>query len=162
MWIVIRDLTLDKDIEMDLPTELYLNPEHEYIIVDHDNTLEPNEYTNIKELNDFLLECKKNDISDETLKILSASYLFEEVIYKIKKEDFTIVDFDFVTAMWFSPNINSDREKGLVLFEEGYMQLPFEFTREMEDWIRWENLWDQAESEGWRVVKLNGYNYLVR
>ena len=83
-------------------------------------------------------------------------------IEKVTEGDYTIIDFDFVTALWLCSDIHDDRDKGLVLYEEGYARLPFEIDDSMQDWIRWENLWNEAECDGWDVVKINNHGYLVK
>lgn len=180
MWTVIRDLTVDKDINLNLPmkeAELdnVLNPEHEYIFVDWNGPLKLTEYSNINEVNEFLLYCKEKSIDEITIEILSecAFERFcnetdkESFIKKLENYDYEIIDFDEVTKDWSCASIYDDRDKGLALFIEG-MNLPFNITRElaieMEDWIRWENLWNESESDGWKVITIGSdlHSYLVR
>lgn len=168
MLIIIRDLVTYEDITLVLPKEneeldKIINNGHEYIIVDSiDGILYPGTYSSIKKLNHFLIECKENDVDEETLRILSQRYFYDEVIEKVTEGNYTIIDFDFVTAFWLCSDINDDRDKGLVLYEEGYARLPFEIDDSMQDWIRWENLWNEAECDGWDVVKINNHGYLVK
>ena len=165
MWAVIKDITIDKYITVDLPMDLntIINPHHEYIFTDW-SVLPLYEYTSITEVNEFLLFCKEIGINEETLEILSRVCTFSEVKDAIESGNYDIVDFDFVTSNWMVSDINDDWDKGRVLFEEGYVTLPFEYKEEYEEYIRWETLWTEAETgHGWKVARTRKYHdYLVR
>ena len=162
MEITIRNITKDnmRDFSNDHTINLPMDEEKlrsmlgndEWIIVD---SPVGDELTNITELNDLLSEK-----SEETLRILqSAGYLFDE----IKNGEFTIVDFDSETSQWnYGYGIYADEWwKGYLLHHLGYMEFPFEYTEEMEDWVKFEELWAQADSEGWRATRYNNTTYLV-
>lgn len=44
----------------------------------------------------------------------------------------------------------------------GYINFPFAYTEDMEDYVKWEQLWYTANSEGWCNVRYNGNTYLVK
>jgi hypothetical protein len=162
MTITIRNITKDnmKDFTNDhtiiLPMEetvlkTFLGS-YEWIIVDAPIG---EELTNIMELNEILTEKE-----EETIKILqSAGYLFEE----IKSGEFTIIDFNGETQHYNNGNgvINDDWWKGFVLHDLGYASFPFTYTEEMEDYVRFDALWTQADCEGWRECTINNNTYLV-
>lgn len=163
MEITIRNITKDTmvDFNNDHTIQLPMHEEDlrkllgndEWIIVDSPIG---EELTNITELNNLLSEK-----DEELLKILqSAGYLFEE----IKNGEFTIVDFDSETCQWNCGNGVSadDWWKGYLLHDLGYVKFPFQYTEEMEDWVRFEELWTQANCEGWRETIINNATYLVK
>ncbi|MBQ4523397.1 MAG: hypothetical protein IJA10_10690 [Lachnospiraceae bacterium] len=162
MDITIRNITKDTmvDFNNDHTIKLPMNEEDlrkllgddEWIIVDSPIG---EELTNITELNELLSEK-----DEETLEILqSAGYLLEE----IKNGEFTIVDFDSETSQWNCGNgvSTDDWWKGYLLHDLGYIKFPFKYTEEMEDWVRFEALWEQADCEGWRETRYNNTTYLV-
>jgi hypothetical protein len=165
MDIVIRNITkdtmtdFDNDKRIALPMRKFqlreILGDDEWIIVDSPIG---EELTDIFELNQLLLT---SDFDD--LMILSQAYLYNEVEEIIHNRNYIIVDFNAVTANWCAGNgvPETDEYKGFVLFREGYAQLPFEYTEEMEDYIRWENVWTTAECEGWIDVRYNGNLYLI-
>ena len=61
-------------------------------------------------------------------------------------------------------DINSEEDKGRVLHENG-MTFNWEeehpITKEMEDYIKWDCLWNTAESNGWVSFSHKGNDYLV-
>lgn len=163
MEIILRNITKDTmvDFDNDHTIKLPMNENElrkflgkdEWIIVDSPIG---EELTNIIELNDLLSEK-----DEETVKILqSADYLFEE----IKRGEFIIVDFDSETSCWnYGNGVDSnDWWKGYLLYSLGYMKFPFDYTEEMEDWVRFESLWIQANYEGWIETEINNTTYLVK
>lgn len=177
MWTVVRDITVDEDIHLILPmeeTELNnkLNPKHEYIFINWDCVLNLTEYSSIKVVNDFLLYCNENGVDELTIRILSevmgVNFCNEKdeefFIKKLEDHDYEIVDFDEITKNWSYANIHNNSDKGLALYTAGFMKPPFEVTDEMEDWIKWEILWNNATTSGWEeiTIGLNFHDYLVR
>lgn len=79
-------------------------------------------------------------------------------------EDYTIIDFDGETSQYNRGNgvINDEWWKGFVLHDLGYENFPFEYTEEMEDYVKFEQLWYTANSEGWVDIRYNGNTYLVK
>jgi hypothetical protein len=167
MEIIIRNITKDtmadfnNDHTINLPmdeTKLReLLGDNEWIIVD---SPVGEELTNITELNKLLTEIDYDD-----LMILSETYLYNEIKGMIENgNEYTIIDFNATTANWGTGNGVAETEeyKGFVLFDEGYANLPFEYTEEMEDYIRWEEVWATAECEDWREIRYNGNLYLVK
>lgn len=162
MRVILRNITKDnmKDFNYDHQVNLPMDEEDlkellgndEWIIVD---SPVGDELTNILELNHLLMEKE-----EDTIKILQAAgYLFEE----IKNHEFVIVDFDNETSQWNSGNgvVCDNWWKGYVLHNLGYVSFPFQYTDEMEDWVRFDMLWTQAETEGWRDVTVNIFSKLV-
>jgi len=48
------------------------------------------------------------------------------------------------------------------LFTLGYETLPFEYKEEYEEYIDWETVWNNAETnDDWKAISLNGVYYLV-
>lgn len=171
MRIWIKNLTKDIDKELILPMseeelDKALNPNDEYIIIDYDaSVLSPGQYDSIDELNNFLIECEENGITEPTLGVLSRVLLYHEVIEHVRNESYCIVDFDAETYSWNCGSGGSfwnDDEKGLCLFSCGYYNpFDFEYREEMENWIDWASVWTSASCEGWHEVSFNGGNYLV-
>lgn len=163
MNITIRNISKDTMSDFNNDHEIYLPMDvdklreflgnDEWIIVDSPIG---EELTNIMELNEVLLE------KDETtLKILDAAgYLFEE----IKHGEFLIIDFDTETSQWNCGNgvIADDWWKGYLLHSLGYLNFPFTYTSDMEDWVNFDKLWIQANSEGWRETDVNVGSFLLR
>lgn len=174
MRLWIRDITVDDDFPIELPQEditHVLNKEHEYIILDEGMGLNLDSFTSVNEVNSFLLFCKENDISNETLKVLSA-YCgdFYNLKATIESEDYVIINFDDKTSGWgygHGGDANDPNQLGMVLFDEGYVRLPFEYKEEYESYINWETLWNEASTgDGWKRVLVcdgqNRINYLVK
>lgn len=167
MWnVTIRDLTTNQDISLDLPMadiESVLKQNHEYIVVDYDGSiLRCGEYANINDINDFLLYCQENDIDETTLSILTkVCYGYSEVREKIESENYTIVDFTSITSAWNGDITDAD-DKGLCLFEAEQLSLPFTYEPAMEDYIRWDAFWRDANCSGWQAVTVSDNDYLVR
>ena len=167
MRVWVRNLTKDFGFGINLPMEELkdvFSPHDEYIITDSE-ILDVGEYDSIYELNNFLLYCKENDISDETLEILSKAMLYKEVIEAVEKESYIIVNFDSETASWYEGrggDITNDSHKGMCLFDNNYYN-PFGFEMEASiyDWIDWDSVWTQATTENWQEVKVGLRNYLV-
>lgn len=165
MEVWVRNITKDNmvDFNNDYCLNLPMEPEKlteflgndEWIII---NSPVGEELTDIQKLNEIV-----NDFGVDNLEILSKTYLFSELEGKTI-DDFTIVDFDAATTGWGSGYgvPCDDYWRGFVLFQEGLVQLPFPYTSEMEDWIQWEYLWTQAETEDWRHIYCNGNDYLVK
>lgn len=171
--IVVRDLTVDRDFMVFLPMSESrfndnFNKEHEYIIIDRNDILKPGEYDSIEEMNNFLIECQERGINNDTLQILSATYLYDEVREMVRNENYVIVDFTSETSTWNygqGGDYWSENDKGLLLHTLDYMRFDwekeFKIPKEAEDDIEWENLWCAAESCGWRTVIINYHAYLV-
>lgn len=165
MWVILRDITYDKDVIKELPVaNLQLEAGHEYIIADYEEGLEPSEFDSIVELNDFLKYCAENDINEDVLSILSRAYLYKEVIEVVTSDNYTIVNFTDETTEWnCGQGGNHDEEDfGRCLYESGYYMMPFEITEDMVDWIDWSRVWIDAGCQGWSEVNYKGNLYLVK
>ena len=169
MKVLVRNLTKNIEFSVELPMDereldKVLNPDDEYIIVDSE-ILNVGEYDSIDELNGFLFDCKENGISLEDLEVLSATYLYNEVLEMVNNQTYCIVDFDTETHGWNYGNggdFTSDFDKGMCLFDCGYYNpFNFEVTEHIHDWIDWESVWRNANTEGWRAVRVHGTGYLV-
>jgi hypothetical protein len=163
MEITIRNITKDTMIDFNNDHTIMLPMDEdklqaflkndEWIIVDSQIG---EEFDSIIEINRLLTE-----FDYDTLMILSSIYSFADIKGKTE-DDFAVVDFDGLTAKWYGGSGGfSESDKGQVLFEEGYISLPFEYKEEMEDYIRWENLWTEAQCNGWVDLSYNGNTYLV-
>ncbi|GEM_PF-1627514 len=168
MQIVVRNITKDNMVDFDndhvlnLPMgEESLNQflgKYEWIIVDGEIG---DDYTDIRKLNQLLKE-----YGEEKLHILCCStnnFLIDELLEKDDPDAFIIIDFDVETESYNGGNgvICDDWWKGYLLFKLGYVQFPFKYTDEMEDYLKFEQLWYTAESENWRETRYQGHCYLM-
>ncbi len=162
MNITIRDLTKDDgisfkaDVTIQLPVEeaklKEILGDDEWIIVDAPLG---DEHTSILKLNEVC-----NFYTDDKLEMLSYTYLFEEIAEVMDNgNDFIIICYDEVNNVnGFYP---TDEWLGFALFKSGYAILPFEYDDAMEDYIKWDQVWRTAESEGWRRIPYDGRIYMV-
>lgn len=162
MEITIRNITKDTmvDFNNDYIITLPMDEEKlrnmlgtdEWIIVD---SPVGDELTNIIQLNDLF-----NDHEEGTVELLSRHYLLNEIM----ENDFIIINFDEETQEYNNGNgvFADEWWKGYVLHDFGYEHFPFKYKPEMEDYLKFEQLWYTAESEGWVDIKHNGNTYLVR
>ena len=167
MKVYLINLTTSEDLSINLPVNNLndiLNANCEYIIADCE-VLEPSEFDSIHELNDFLGRCEENGIAKEDLEILSALYFYNEVKEMVDNQTYMIIDFDAETSSWCNGNggdFCNSSDKGMCLFDSGmYNPFGFEMTEEIYDWIDWESVWINAETEGWQAVGINRHGYLV-
>lgn len=162
MEITIRNITRDTMVDFDNDHTITLPMDEEklrnmlgndeWIIID---SPVGDEFTSILQLNAIL------DIhSEETIRILSRSYLLNEIM----ESDFIIINFDEETKEYNNGNgvCADDWWKGYILHDFGYERFPFEYKPEMENYLKFEQLWYTAESEGWCDVRYNGNTYLVK
>lgn len=172
MKIWVRNLTKNLEKSLTLPMDgeelKKVLGKDEWIILDSESALRPDEMDSITELNDFLNECKELGVCDDVLGILSVPFLYCEVMEMIRAESWTIINFDNETGTWDygnGGNFWDDSDKGRVLHDCEYVQFDWErkypIVEEMEDDIEWENLWTTAQCLGWREVTYKGYHYLV-
>jgi hypothetical protein len=162
MEITIRNITKDTmiDFNNDHTITLPMDEEKlrnilgddEWIVVDG----VPDELTNIIDLNNRISEIGEDDFC-----ILVKAFIPKEAM---EIEDYTIVDFDAETSQYNGGNgVIADEEwYGIVLHDLGYINFPFAYTEDMEDYVKWEQLWYTANSEGWRNVRYNGNTHLVK
>lgn len=164
MLITIRNITKDTMIDFNNDHTLNLPMDEEKLreFLGHDEWIIVDspigeELTDIIRLNNLLKIRTETDVL-----ILGKSYLIDEII----NNDFIIVDFDDETSSYDGGHgvFADDWWKGYVLHDLGYEQFPFEYKLEMEDYLKFEQLWYTAESEGWREIRYNNNNntYLVR
>lgn len=161
--ITVRDLTNDTDFALILPMEeselvKKLNRNHEYIIITHNGMLDCGEYTNIEELNMFLLDCKDNGVEKETLGILSKVCSdWKDVRTLVETESYTIFDTSEIDE-WA---INGEEAYGRYMYDLGFNTFGCDIPEELEDYINWDQNWFTLESVGWSTVRYNGNEYIV-
>lgn len=168
MKVWVRNLTMDRDMEIELPMDernlnIVLPPDNEYIVIDSE-ILDVEQYASVHGLNSFLFDCKENGVSLNDLEVLSKVLLYHEVIEAVDNQSYCIVDFDAETSDWgeYGGDINNDTHKGMCLYDSGiYNPFNFEVTDDIHDWIDWASVWINANTEGWQVVRINGHGYLV-
>lgn len=162
----IKDITVDNYLDIQLPvedlSELRLNPNHEYLFCDGD--IDFPEYISIKEMNEFLLLADEQYYKEDLKILFAADYLLDEVKYGLEHDGFTIIDFDNETSQWNCENgvIADDWWKGYLLHYMEYVKFPFECKEEMEGYVKFENLWTEANCDGWREVSIDYHTYLVK
>ena len=162
MEITIRNITKDTmvDFNNDHTITLPMDEEKlrnmlgndEWIIVDG----VPDELTNIIDLNSHISEIGEDDFC-----ILAKAFLPKETM---EIEDYTIIDFNGETSQYNGGNgvCANDEWFGRVLHDLGYINFPFTYTEEMEDYVIWDQLWYTANSEGWVDIRYNENTYLVK
>ena len=103
-------------------------------------------------------------IDEETIFILSKAFYLEEIFEIAEKQNFSVVNFTEETAQYNAGNGVSadDWWKGRVLFDLGYEKFPFRYLPEMENYLKFEQLWYTADSEGWVEVTYCSNTYLVK
>ncbi len=117
----------------------------------------------LAEFNDICKKIEESGISEENLKILSQTYLIDEIVEKITGGDEpTIIDFDAETEGWMASDFYSEDDKGRVLYELGYKVFPAEVPEALIDYVDYAMAWRDAEvNMGIRCVSYNGGHYLV-
>ena len=170
--VYVRNITRDEDFVINLPkTEVELIAAlgyegDEYIIIECYGIHGVSDYESVTELNKFIQECDNLGVDEKTLEILSATFLYKEIKEMIEKENLpTIIDFDTETSGWNFGNggdFTKEFDKGMCLFDSGlYNPFSFEMNEDIYDWIDWESVWVNAETEGWRAVRANRTGYLI-
>ena len=162
MEITIRNITKDTMIDFNNDHTIILPMDEEklrnilgddeWIVVDG----VPDELINIIDLNNRISE-----IGEDDFYILAKAFIPKEAM---EIEDYTIVDFDAETSQYNGGNgVIADEEwYGRVLHDLEYINFPFAYTEDMEDYVKWEQLWYTANSDGWCNVRYNGNTYLVK
>ena len=166
MELIIRNITKDEEITIDLPMNILKLEEilgkDEFIIIDAENILPVSTYDSIIEINTFLENCMENDVDEDELAILKqAGYTYGEIKDMVIAGGYTIINFTEETAEWSSADIYSDYDKGLCLQTSGYAELPFKYDDSMEDYISWEKVWFDADGNGWRTARHDYHDYIV-
>lgn len=182
VWV--RDLTIansvsdvSSDLRLELPDEnleAKLNNRHEYMIIDSE--LDLNEFDSVYEINNWLFEA---DCSTEDLKILCKLYDFKSATKIIDSGDYQIHCFEDETSTWNCGNgvLPDDWWYGYYLHEECGWRFDWERLsekeerlhgdwfrekiEEMEDYINYEHLYTQAQTEGLHEVEYNGKHYFI-
>lgn len=160
MQITARNLTKDIDKTLLMPMSesklVEILGKDEWIIVDSPIG---DEFTSIHRLN-LLLQ----NMDEETVFILSKGFYIEDIFEMAENQNFVIINFNDETANYNAGNGVVDDEwwKGYVLHDLGYENFPFKYQPEMEDYVKFEQLWYTAESEGWISVNYNSNTYLLK
>lgn len=164
MKIILRNITNNKEQELHLPMddeklEVMLDKSCEYLIVDHDPVLDVDEYESVIELNNLLQKCTEKGINADMLSVLSIALTYEEVKERIEKENYQIIKFnDYMPYGDF----NVDADKGRALYEAGaYNPFPIPVPKELLDCIDWDDVWVNAECNGWTAIRYKNGCYLV-
>lgn len=170
--VYLRNITRDEDFCINLPKtkeELIAAlgyESDEYIIIECNGIRGISDDESVTELNKFIQECDNLGVDGETLEILSTTFLYNEIKEMVEREEIPIiVDFDAETSSWNYGNggdFTSAFDKGMCLFDSGlYDPFKFEMNGDIYDWIDWESVWRNAETEGWRAVRVNRNGYLI-
>lgn len=115
-------------------------------------------FTSIEKLNELVKR-----IDEDSLQILTKAFLINEIM-ESELDNFSIIDFNAETSQYNEGNgvIDDEEWYGRVLHDLGYINFPFAYIEDMEDYVRWETLWYTANTEGWYDVRYNGNTYLVK
>lgn len=161
MTIWIRNITKDTMVDFNNDHELNLPmPEDElrkflgndeWIVIDSPIG---EEFIDILELNALVEE-----YGEERLCMLAQSFLLDE----IADSDPIVINFDEETKEYANGNgaYPDAWWLGYLMHDLGLISFPFEYTEEMEDYVKFELLWNTAESEGWRTIGYKGDTYIV-
>lgn len=115
---------------------------------------------NLKVFNNAVKLFNENGIDLDTIKILSQTYLFEEIIDRI--DNALIIDFGEETKTWSSSDISSESDKGRLLYTLGYASFPASVPEALEDYMDYAMLWRDAEiNMGLRTVVTGDGQYIV-
>lgn len=125
----------------------------EWIIVDSPMC---GELTDILLLNDLIKKYGKEDFE-----ILSQVFYENELV---DDYDFIIINFTDETSQYNSGfgAPEDDWWKGYLLHQLNYVSFPFPYCEEMEGYVKFEQLWYTAQSQGWHDIRYNGKLYLVK
>lgn len=135
--------------------------------MDHNLGIEVSEFESLELVNDFVKLIIDENISQQDISIYKNVYYDLKTFFEALRngEKPTIINFTQNTKSWNSGcggNFHSLSERGLLLFTLGYETLPFEYKEEYEEYIDWETVWNNAETnDDWKAISLNGVYYLV-
>lgn len=115
---------------------------------------------NVFRLNEILQEFETTP--DEVFRIVESITVDLEGVMEKLEGGVMYINFTEWTKDWSFADIHDDADRGRVLYENGYM-LPEALKKldrsDYEKWgdlIRWECIWEEAESLGWQAVSIDG------
>ncbi len=97
-------------------------------------------------------------MSEGEIQAIGKSFFFSEMFDAYNRDD------DPFVAIHLDNDAFPDNEDlGRALYSEGISYLPFKVPEEAKDYIKWEQNWYSAESDGWRCSSdATGDKYLVK
>lgn len=114
----------------------------------------------LKEFNEAVKKFEEIGITEDELKILSKTYLFNEIVERA--ENRLIIDFDDETSTWSSSDFYSESDKGRVLYDADIAKFPVAVPKELEEYMDFAKLWyDNEVNMGLRCVIHDGTHYIV-
>ncbi len=114
----------------------------------------------LKEFNEAVKKFEEIGITVDELKILSKTYLFNEIVERA--ENRLIIDFDDETSTWSSSDFYSESDKGRVLYDADIAKFPVPVPKELEEYMDFAKLWrDNEVNMGLRCVIHDGTHYIV-
>ncbi len=115
---------------------------------------------NVREFNKKVKELFDKGIQAEDLKILSHTYLFNEIMDGI--DNALIINFDEETKSWSTSDFYNDSDKGRVLFDNEIASFPVKVPEELEPYMDYGMLYRDAEvNMDLREVTVDGNHYIV-
>lgn len=175
MIFTLKDLTADTYTEVTVVQkedgtivsneERMLNNQHEYLICDDDSPWNfPWGYSSIWDVIRTLnhAEFPYPMESDEMVAIINAadSSSFSDVIGKISEGEFSLITPEEMK----NPENRDMCEQNLALYlvRNGMYQLPFEYSDELEEYLRWDMISEEIQINGnWELVKVNNRWFAV-
>lgn len=175
MVFTLKDLTADTYTEVTVVQkedgtivsneERMLNNQHEYLICDDDSPWNfPWGYSSIwdviRTLNHAELPYPME--SDEMVAIINAadSSSFSDVVGKISEGEVSLITPEEMK----NPENRDMCEQNLALYlvRNGMYQLPFEYSDELEEYLRWNMISEEIQINGnWELVKVNNRWFAV-
>ena len=175
MIFTLKDLTADAYTEVTVVQkedgtivsneERMLNNQHEYLICDDDSSWNfPWGYSSIwdviRTLNHAELPYPME--SDEMVAIINAadSSSFSDVFGKISEGEVSLITPEEMK----NPENRDMCEQNLALYlvRNGMYQLPFEYSDELEEYLRWDMISEEIQINGnWELVKVNNRWFAV-
>lgn len=175
MVFTLKDLTADTYTEVTVVQkedgtivsneERMLNNQHEYLICDDDSPWDfPWGYSSIwdviRTLNHAELPYPME--SDEMVAIINAadSSSFSDVVGKISEGEVSLITPEEMK----NPENRDMCEQNLALYlvRNGMYQLPFEYSDELEEYLRWDMISEEIQINGnWELVKVNNRWFAV-
>lgn len=175
MVFTLKDLTADTYTEVTVVQkedgtivsneERMLNNQHEYLICDDDSPWNfPWGYSSIwdviRTLNHAELPYPME--SDEMVAIINAadSSSFSDVVGKISEGEVSLITPEEMK----NPENRDMCEQNLALYlvRNGMYQLPFEYSDELEEYLRWDMISEEIQINGnWELVKVNNRWFAV-
>lgn len=178
--IELEDVTNDYQLEtIVLPCNLRstIDLQHEYVIVSCDPDI-PIYGDDVQKLNDILdeINCENPEMTAEYIQILmeaagSADLFDEEVIRRIKENDFLFSDLTDISEFGYMSNCEKAARyiasEMKVPFDKNLSKQFFQLIQDstVVEYIDWDRIWNQYELIGFKLIESdiieNGGLYLV-